>query len=119
MRRALQLFPLLLLLLAMGWASHQSSMPLGVEIVHPWDKVLHGILFASLGLAAGWALEGRLAWLWILGLLVLIGGLDEFHQSFVPGREVSLGDVVADGVGAALGLVVWGRLRKGHSRADG
>ena len=50
------------------------------------------------GLGAG---RGRLAW-----LLALVYALtDEFHQSFVPGRNPSLMDVlIFDNLGAILGL---------------
>ncbi len=47
--------------------------------------------------------------LYLLGgaLLIAVGyGLtDEFHQSFVPGRTATLGDVAIDALGATLGVV--------------
>lgn len=39
-------------------------------------------------------------------LAVLYGVSDEWHQSFVPGRDPSLGDVFTDAVGAALGVAL-------------
>ena len=38
-----------------------------------------------------------------------LAGLDEFHQSFIPGRNSSFGDAVADGIGATLGssVAIW------------
>jgi VanZ family protein len=41
-----------------------------------------------------------LAWL----LSVAYGASDEFHQSFVPGRQSTVADVAIDAVGAAIGL---------------
>ncbi len=38
-----------------------------------------------------------------LGLTVIYGITDEIHQSFVPARDVSAGDIIADSVGAFLG----------------
>jgi VanZ family protein len=35
------------------------------------------------------------------------GALDEWHQSFVPGRELSAGDWVADSTGVMLGLLLF------------
>jgi len=36
----------------------------------------------------------------------IFGVLDEFHQSFVPGRIVSLGDILLDAVGIILTLLL-------------
>lgn len=70
------------------------------------DKVVHAGLYAVLGATLAW---GRLrsaslppAWvLMVLGLLY--GASDEWHQSFVAGRDPSLGDWTADTVGVLLG----------------
>jgi VanZ family protein len=43
-----------------------------------------------------------LAWL----LSVAYGASDEFHQSFVPGRQSTVADVAIDAVGAAIGLLL-------------
>ena len=37
------------------------------------------------------------------------GATDEWHQSFVPGRETELGDWVADATGAAVALLLYRR----------
>ena len=53
-------------------------------------------------------------WLWRLALLAwllatLYAATDEFHQSFVHGREASVVDVLIDSGGAAFGLLaLWG-----------
>ena len=39
------------------------------------------------------------------GLSMLFAGVDEFHQSFVPGRGASIADVGLDSVGAAIPLL--------------
>jgi VanZ family protein len=39
-------------------------------------------------------------------LAVLLGIGDEFHQSFIPGRDASLQDVMADAVGACAAACV-------------
>ncbi len=36
----------------------------------------------------------------------LYGFTDEFHQSFVAQRSATLGDVIVDGVGAAIGTMI-------------
>lgn len=39
-------------------------------------------------------------------LAVLLGIADEFHQSFIPGREATVQDVMADAVGAVAGACI-------------
>src|SRR5690606_18555072 len=64
------------------------------------DKVAHfgayAVLAALLTLATGKTMVG-----WVLA--VAYGITDEIHQAFVPGRFASVGDLVADALGAALG----------------
>jgi VanZ family protein len=60
------------------------------------------------------------AWRWshaglALALAALYSASDEFHQRFVPAREASVGDVLLDTLGGALGLLgLWAiaRLRQ-------
>lgn len=44
-----------------------------------------------------------IAWM----LATLYAASDEWHQTFVPSRGGSFHDVIIDGCGAALGLVLW------------
>jgi VanZ family protein len=80
------------------------------------DKVVHAVEYGLLGLlcyrafrhAAGTG-AGRAAFT----LAVLASGgygvTDEIHQAFVPYRDASGWDVLADTVGAALGAQGWRR----------
>ncbi len=74
------------------------------------DYLLHGTAYAGLAVLSVRALAKRL----FSGLTRahIVGGVaiafvygigDEWHQLHVPGRDSSLGDVLADLVGAALG----------------
>ena len=47
--------------------------------------------------------------LWTAALLVgvLYGASDEFHQRFVPHRDSSVYDCLADAAGAAIGIWIW------------
>jgi VanZ family protein len=53
-------------------------------------------------------------------LAVLYGLSDEWHQSFVPGRTPDVVDIVTDGIGAAVGLLIvwWITRRVGRGTVD-
>jgi len=82
-----------------GYFSHQ---PLGVgeqPFLHS-DKLFHLAEF-GLFLFLAWKATGRrLLAAWILSVTFAIG--DEWHQSFIPTRDPSLLDIIADLVGASL-----------------
>jgi VanZ family protein len=42
----------------------------------------------------------------------LYGVTDEFHQSFVPGRDASVFDLIVNTIGATVAVVLWIRLRR-------
>jgi VanZ family protein len=92
----------------MFWLSTQSNpLPFLSSLV--WDKALHLIEYCGLGLILGLGLGQRprfgwrevLFWTTLVGFLY--GGSDELHQSFVPGRDAEVGDMLADTVGCLLG----------------
>lgn len=82
-----------------------------------WDTLLkkgghalgYGLLALSFWFALRW--EGRRVWLAFL-LAALYALSDEFHQSFVPGRNPSwLDALVIDNAGAALALLFAHRIK--------
>ena len=86
------------------------------------DKLVHGGLYSILGLSLAWG-RARTGFTGSTALLLIIGAgdgaLDEWHQSFVPGRDANLGDWMADVVGVMLGLMLFARFhsssREGRS----
>ena len=58
-----------------------------------------------------WEKNRWLVALYCVGLCLLAGVLDEYHQSFVPGRSVSLEDICADVVGGTCGIAVYALVR--------
>lgn len=98
--------------------SDTSIVPLWVN-----DKVLHFLIYASLALFLLRALSLSFpaipfarASILLLAWVALFGASDEWHQAFVPNREVSLGDWLADLCGAgALLLASWWRLSRQRS----
>lgn len=47
----------------------------------------------------------RLKWLWALVFTVIYAGMDEYHQSMVPGRTATLRDVGFDTLGAVTAML--------------
>lgn len=82
------------------------------------DKAVHFALYLVLGLLARWGVgpapgrAGRAAgerparvsgWL-LVPALAIFAGLDELHQAWIPGRDPSVADWVADLAGAVAGV---------------
>ncbi|MFO0941436.1 MAG: VanZ family protein [Pirellulales bacterium] len=73
------------------------------------DKILHLGAFGGLAFLVAWALPTREGQtlkraLITLGLIVGYAMIDELTQNFIPGRHCSLGDFIADAIGAVMGL---------------
>ena len=94
-----------------------SAIPLLSSGLGTWDLVLrkaaHVTEFAILGALLVRAI-GSFAPSLLIG--VLYAASDEWHQSFVRGREGTPVDVAIDTVGVLVGILVWRALRR---EADG
>jgi VanZ family protein len=55
----------------------------------------------------------------VVGLCTLYGISDEVHQSFVPGRDASAGDVAKDFAGASLAAFILHRRSDAGGRTEG
>lgn len=85
------------------------------------DKHAHFVTYAVLCACLVWGLTdrapARTTWPIAAAAVVLAslyGASDEWHQSFVPGRETSMRDLAADAAGAVLagiGLRAWAIIR--------
>lgn len=94
-----------------------SSMSNHLEFAHiksaMSDHAWHALVFFSFSICAAFGAyrrTGRLvpnAALEALIVTLLFALLDEFHQSFVPHRHASLGDVLADVVGGIVGVGIF------------
>ena len=89
-------------------AQPASRLPVFGEYDLLIKKLGHALGYALLGLAYFFALPPRLrvGYRWLLAFLmaILFALSDEFHQSFVEGRNSSLVDVLIDTAGAAVAL---------------
>lgn len=103
------------------WLSSTTPLlPSGPKIPH-LDKVAHfGYFFGGAGLLAAFFYRLRPdapRWGQIIVatvvILAVIGLLDEWHQTFTPGRSGNdLGDWLADTLGALVGALVFRRLHR-------
>lgn len=107
-----RLLPVTLVMGGIFYLSHQPGDSLSLPNIVNIDKVLHCLAYAVLGLSFLFALPPQ----WrrqrpipvgvaVVLFCVLYGISDEFHQSFIPGRSSSGGDVLADGVGGFLAAI--------------
>ena len=77
-------------------------------------KIAHAVVFGILSLLALWAMHGnakrkrlRFGLIGLAGLAALLYAVvDEFHQTFVPGRYGAPTDVLIDGAGIVLALAL-------------
>lgn len=97
-------FPALIYAILIFSLSQQSDPP-GADLAP--DHLLHFIEYGLFSLTVAWGLtrgarlplSGRLASLAFL-ISVIYGAVDEFHQLFIPGRNASIYDFLADSLGA-------------------
>jgi len=81
-----------------------------------WDKALHFTAYFILSLLATLSLEARRATFLAVGSLIVLGGVLEIVQGFI-GRDMELGDEIANTLGALAGAAVaWAILMAVNSR---
>lgn len=90
--------------LAVAWFSLRPNP--GVPPATGWDKLDHAGAFALLALLG--TLGGVAARLPLGAALLGYGAAIEVAQAFIPGRSAEWGDVLADAIGVAAGLVAAG-----------
>ena len=110
-----------------GWCalifflSSQSTLPMPPLFPHG-DKVIHAGAYAVMGVAA-WRIFQHLPWpvtlhvLYSICFCSLYGVSDEWHQSFVPGRDSDVMDWLADTVGAASAVFFMQWMKQNYSRS--
>jgi VanZ family protein len=108
---------------ALVWAAAIFTLSSFSQLPSPpgTDKSHHFVAYAILGAAIGWGLTDRAPrrTTWPIALAVVLlasayGATDEWHQGFVPGREMSALDWLADTAGAAIAgvaLRAWAIIR--------
>jgi VanZ family protein len=93
------------------WLLSSRTQPVDLSDVPFHDKGVHFVEYAVLGLLIARAV--RRTWPALTGArfgaavclpTIAWGYLDELHQAFVPGRFSSMADLLADALGALIGL---------------
>jgi VanZ family protein len=104
------------------YLSHQPSLKPPLELFPHQDKLFHMIEFGGLGLALVlnrdiFGTKNPRTFMLLSGVIWAV--LDEFHQSFVPGRDSSLQDVAADTAGLVIAVLIFFRLFKDRTTHTG
>jgi len=117
--------PLLVVMGVIFFLSHQPGDGLEALSYPGLDKAAHIIVYCVLAAAVIYAFPPEVRLLkpskvviFTLLFCVFHGILDEFHQSFVPLREPSWADVLADFTGALISTLIWWKGRKRRATAS-
>ena len=102
--------PALLYMALIFVLSSQSKLPTAPGIFG-WDKLQHLIAYGVMGIllfraASLSPLARASAYRQAFVIGAIYGALDEYHQSFVPGRNMDFMDWATDVIGLLLGLAI-------------
>jgi len=96
--------------MAIFWSASQpgSGQP---QVFAGLDKIQHFVAYGVLAFLLAKASYHRFgcnSMVVIVVVVILFGVWDELYQATIPNRDSSIGDVIADGIGAVAGfLVAW------------
>ena len=97
------------------------SLP-GVSLDSGVDKLAHGGAYLVLGLSLAWGRDRTASGVPVVLLILMgvaYGGLNEWYQTLVPGREVDLLDGLANAVGVLMGYGLFTRFVSDSRRTGG
>ena len=96
-------------------ADKTAQIPLLPELP---DKLVHFCYYGVMALLLAHGVGRR--WLWLpLVLVPLVGALDEWHQLYVPGRDASVYDWMADVAGTVAFVYAYYRATKRGAEGRG
>lgn len=105
--------------------SSRSTIPVPPGLAAELTSIVgHLATYALLAALIWWALEplgvsAQRRFALAVSGAVAYGLSDEWHQSFVPGRDASVLDIMVDGIGACGGLVLVRKVTWPHPVSDG
>jgi VanZ family protein len=104
------------------WALSSFPIQMDFSRIPLRDKSVHFVEYGTLSVLLTHALrttapQRHPVFVWAAAVLITLvwGAIDEIHQAFVPGRYSDVGDLVADGCGAAFGALVYLLVRRRRS----
>ena len=109
---------------ALGWASLiliVTSIPIPGTLATASpagaDKLVHATMYAVLAwlTSRGAGAPSARAAMVVFAAVAAFGAFDEWHQRFVPGRMSSRADLVADVIGAGVGVLAF---QSAHRRRE-
>jgi VanZ family protein len=102
-----KLFLVSFILVFIGIAILSLLPPKSIEKIGEHDKINHFIAYAVLSLNFGLVVKNLKTYLFCLPLLIGYGLLLEYFQGFVPGRQPSWLDVLANSIGVSIGFILY------------
>jgi len=109
----LRILPMFLVMGGIFFFSHQPGDALRLPLIPGIDKIAHMVVYGLLAVTLLWLLgTGKRehvagAALKTVIVCLLYGMSDEWHQSFIPYRSVSVFDLLADLAGSMLVAAIW------------
>lgn len=107
------------LLVLLGYAAlvaYASLSPSAGSSIGEYDKVAHLLTYTVFTLLGTRLQLSVPTYLLLCGIIIGYGGAMEFGQSFVPGRDMSAADMLANFIGVLAGMALhffWRRRRLG------
>lgn len=95
-----------LILVFIGIAILSLLPPKSIEKIGEHDKINHFIAYAVLSLNVGLVVKKFKTFAFYIPLLIAYGLLLEYLQGFVPGRQPSWLDAIANSMGVCIGFVL-------------
>lgn len=112
--RSLRFVPMVLIMGTIFFLSHQAGTELPFSLLPGLDKLAHAVIYALLAASVLFGVSREVlqvkpfkTGVLVVFICLLYGLTDEYHQTFIPGREASLGDLTADVVGPAVLVYFW------------
>ena len=95
-----------------------SLRPADGVALKPWDKLMHFAVYTVFALLAHRVVRTRRQYIVLALAIIAYSGLLEVGQSFMPGRVMSVYDLLANALGVWVGALMATMRRPGGSEPD-